>query len=96
MNSTKNNETLSEGIGKIINNPRQPLPFPLTNKIEFLQKKNYVKKLKKYNKHNSSNYFPLFIFILITFIVSLIFYLEYNNRIKHFYHNIIPLKEAFD
>ena len=49
MNSTKNNETLSEGIGKIINNPRQPLPFPLTNKIEFLQKK-VQKKMKKMKK----------------------------------------------
>ena len=95
LNAT-NNETLSEGIGKVINNPRQPLPIPITNKLELLQKNHINKKLRSYNKHSSNSFFPFFIFILMSFIITLIFYLEYEQKIRNFYYNIIPLKEAFE
>ena len=94
--NTTNNETLSEGIGKVINNPRQPLPIPINNKLQLIQKNNIHKKLRNYNKHNSSSFFPFFIFILMSFIITLIFYLEYEQKIRNFYYNIIPLKEAFE
>jgi len=94
--NTTNNETLSEGIGKVINNPRQPLPIPITNKLQLIQKSNINKKLRSINKHSSNSFFPFFIFILMCFLITLIFYLEYKQKIKNFYYNIIPLKEAFE
>ena len=32
----------------------------------------------------------------MSFIITLIFYLEYEQKIRNFYYNIIPLKEAFE